>query len=190
MCTEKSLETLIQQFFVEDHVVEVLNTISDCSISGFEGWLQIEFAHYLQKQFKDKKHTKSWYREYQLVNNVENSEKDKNVIPDFWFSIDEKESEYDLIEFKQNSKCNLKDLETSMQEDCDKYKTLNAKVKCTDQKTYKIRNVYFVGVLPEVTEQKPKPSDDQISSKLNLTELNTPNKFTVYMDCKHIDQIN
>ncbi|WP_240001916.1 hypothetical protein [Photobacterium kishitanii] len=41
----------IQDFFEEEHVKEVISTIKECRVSGWEGWIQVEFAHYLQKKY-------------------------------------------------------------------------------------------------------------------------------------------
>lgn len=134
----------IQDFFEEEHIKEVIATIKECQVSGWEGWIQVEFAHYLQKKvYKDQKANFSWYREYKV-----HSSGDNHIIPDFWISSDEDEISYFLIEFKRSNSGKLED---EMKVDVEKWRNHIAinqgKLYCpTDNKTYNNLGVFFVGV--------------------------------------------
>lgn len=154
MPEQKKLENHIAKFFNDDHLSEVLNTIATCKITGWETWLQIEFAHFLQKQYlKEKKAeipneaTLQWYREYRVVLDNEADEK-KYIIPDFWYWSGINNGYY-LVELKQARSFN--DLKTEMKKDVDKitehYKKHENRLTCENyDEIYINKGVYYVGV--------------------------------------------
>lgn len=45
---KKQVFECIHGFFQEKHVQKAISTIGKCKISGWEGWLKVEFANYLE----------------------------------------------------------------------------------------------------------------------------------------------
>ncbi|WJG27809.1 hypothetical protein QSU96_19795 [Vibrio furnissii] len=91
---EKQVFECIHGFFQEEHVQKAISTIGKCKISGWEGWLQVEFANYLEtKVYGEEKKNFDWYREYKIItkspNYDANDEQNKYIIPDFWISSDQ-----------------------------------------------------------------------------------------------------
>ncbi|MFA0438897.1 hypothetical protein BCU70_12090 [Vibrio sp. 10N.286.49.C2] len=146
----------IHAFFEQDCLRKKIATIKECQISGWEGWLQVEFAHYLQGTvYKDKKTPFSWYREYKIITGQEgDNDKVDYIIPDFWISSDTNpEQDFYLIEFKRSNNGDIKKL---MEDDISKWtnhislSSNPSDIKCQNGKKeeyiYKNKGVIFVGV--------------------------------------------
>lgn len=113
----------IHGFFNQERVRSTIATIKECNITGWEKWLQVEFAHYLQANiYKNAQHEFRWYREYKVITssceNDNNKSEKQHILPDFWVSSDEDEHSYYLVELKCT---NTGDLETKMAEDINKW---------------------------------------------------------------------
>lgn len=94
------LSELVTEFFASTNVRRGFNVIYDCDISGWETWLQIEFAAFLSAHPTEPE----WYREWS-VEYDRRMEKQKNLLrPDFlirkkgWYR-----DSYASIELKQAS---------------------------------------------------------------------------------------
>lgn len=145
----------IKDFLEIDRVKEAIATITKCKITGWEGWLQVEFAYYLETVVYGKQERKfDWYREYKInthsaPNDEESEEQNKYIIPDFWISSDQGDDSYYLIEFKRSNSGSLR---RDMEEDITKWKAHIE--QCTDElkcgsdpeNTYTNCGVFFVGV--------------------------------------------
>jgi len=163
----------IKDFLETDRVKEAIATITKCKITGWEGWLQVEFAYYLETVVYGKHKQKfDWYREYKInthssPNDEESEEKSKYIIPDFWISSDQGDDSYYLIEFKRS---NSRSLPGDMGEDITKWKAHIE--QCTDElkcgsdpeNTYTNCGVFFVGI-------DTNPSDLLSSIKVNEVAL-------------------
>lgn len=152
---------LLHEFIQQPRIQSTLSTIKECDISGWEGWLQVEFAHYVQNEvYNKKKFQFSWYREYKVITKSDRyDESDKNnkyIIPDFWISSDTNklqttEKDFYLIEFKRSNKGDIHKL---MKEDIRKWRSFidlakNKRNLVCRNKTYDVYfncGVFFVGI--------------------------------------------
>lgn len=150
----------INKFFQEKHVKNTIATIGKCEISGWEGWLQVEFAHYLEtKVYGEEKKNFDWYREYKIITKSpdydKNDEQNKYIIPDFWISSDQGSDTYFLIEFKRS---NTGTIINDMKKDIKKWKAHikhgKDALECASElgKYYKNLGVFFVGVEAKQTD--------------------------------------
>ncbi|EGR2798107.1 hypothetical protein [Vibrio cidicii] len=143
----------IHGFFNQERVRSTIATIKECNITGWEKWLQVEFAHYLQANiYKNAQHEFRWYREYKVITssceNDNNKSEKQHIPPDFWLSSDEDEHSYYLVELKCT---NTGDLETKMAEDINKWnmhiKNNRHVLTCvSDSVQYRNAGIFFVGV--------------------------------------------
>ncbi|RZP80906.1 hypothetical protein D8T51_07080 [Vibrio vulnificus] len=158
---EKQVFECIHGFFQEEHVQKAISTIGKCKISGWEGWLQVEFANYLEtKVYGEEKKNFDWYREYKIItkspNYDANDEQNKYIIPDFWISSDQASNAYYLIEFKRS---NTGAIVSEMKVDIEKWLThmdsYKDALECASEsgQNYKNLGVFFVGVDTKPTDE-------------------------------------
>ncbi|MGR5258646.1 hypothetical protein ACPV5Q_01630 [Vibrio astriarenae] len=151
----------IHGFFQEEHVQKTIATIGKCQISGWEGWLQVEFAHYLEtKVYGEKKQQFNWYREYKIITKSsiydKSDEQNKYIIPDFWISSGPDSNAYYLIEFKRS---NTGAIVREMKVDIEKWLThidyYNDTLECVSEpeNNYKNLGVFFVGIDTKSTDE-------------------------------------
>lgn len=141
----------LHNFFNQERVRSTIATIKECDITGWEKWLQVEFAHYLQtKIYKNDEHEFRWYREYKVISShCDKGDSQKEyILPDYWISSDKGENSYYLIELKCS---NTGSLEAKMAEDVNKWNTYIEKhgriLACSsDSMEYRNSGVFFVGV--------------------------------------------
>lgn len=143
----------LHDFINQERVRSTIATIKECYITGWEKWLQVEFAHYLQAHiYKNNQHEFRWYREYKVISST--CEKDNNrsqkehILPDYWISSDEGEHSYYLVELKCS---NTGDLESKMAGDVNKWKMHTKEhghvLTCvSDPVQYRNAGIFFVGV--------------------------------------------
>jgi hypothetical protein len=165
----------IKDFLETDRVKEAIATITKCKITGWEGWLQVEFAHYLETVVYGEQERKfDWYREYQInthssPNDEESEEKNKYIIPDFWISSDQGDDSYYLIEFKRS---NSGSLPSDMEKDITKWKAhigcYKGALECASEpgKAYKNCGVFFVGVETNPSDLRPSIKKNKVALEL------------------------
>ncbi|EHI9302583.1 hypothetical protein V9789_004211 [Vibrio vulnificus] len=130
----KDIKTILDDFFSSSRLKPVLRSLSTGNITGWEIWLQIEFAHFLTSH----KSNPNWYREYELIA----SDWNKKTRPDFWL-WSKQDKKYVLIEFKQAVNSNqLIDLMNK-----DARKTFATEMICvSDKNVYEFVGQIFVGI--------------------------------------------
>jgi len=121
----------------DDRISPVLNTISDCKITGWEKWLQIEFAHFINNKYQKEEGSLRWSREYKYKSDGAK----EIVIPDFAVSFDNDKSLF-LVETKISNKTSTIQLEIG--KDIEKYKNINSLL--WDGNEYEINGIYFIGI--------------------------------------------
>lgn len=134
------VQKIAEQFFKRVHIKKTLKTIDECSMTGWEKWLQIELASFLQ----DHPEVKAWWREssYQLDKRVIASRKKCAV--DFLVHEKAKHSHM-AIELKQTKSATaciqgmLKD---------------KRKIQSIKGAEYDIRSVWCIGVHHSVGEDE------------------------------------
>lgn len=166
---ERELAEYFKKFFECGRVKEVLATIKECGISGWEVWLQVEFAHYLQKKvYKEEEVKFDWHREYKITNGAGSS-----IIPDFWVSSDSNDKSYFLIELKRSNSGKLKE---KMKRDIKKWQGYIEQhgdiLECAgDPETYSLSGIFFVGV-----DTNPNYGETNIEAD-KLVNYGMPDKY-------------
>ena len=150
--TKYEIENAIKKFINSERVTKVIKTINKTNCSGWEAWLQIEFAYFLSNEANSENEFE-WWREYKIHTvQDEKSNESKFIIPDFWISNTDhgsEENSYFLIEFKRS---NNGDVLKYMKLDIDKWiKHIKAddvpELECPGYKTvYHNSGVFFVGI--------------------------------------------
>jgi len=134
------LHTLVSAFFSKRHIQKGLNIIRTSEISGWEGWLQVEFAYFLSEHDSGPEWWREWPVEYDY-----RKEKDRWFLrPDFiirkkgW-----KTESYVALELKQHPEAGS--CLNNMMADV-------AKVSKARKSELDIRSFWVLGV----TEKEPK----------------------------------
>ncbi len=140
----------IIEFLAQPRIKSVITTIMDCNISGWEGWLQVEFAHYLQTEVYKNDESCEWYREYKVKSKSNVDDKEGFIIPDFWIKSTECNSEHEsyyLIEFKRDNSGKMLD---GIKKDIEKWTThiehSGDELKCPDHADSINTGVFFIGI--------------------------------------------
>lgn len=148
------ITSLSSGFFQRNHIKKTLKTINDCKMSGWEKWLQIELAAYLETR----EDIKAWWREssYEIDKRVVESR--KRCAVDFLVHQKWKQSHM-ALELKQvNSPAACIQ---GMIKDKKKIETIKTA-------KYDIRSVWSIGVHRVTETAEVKRLADYYSSKLKL----------------------
>lgn len=135
------LSNLFDNFFAQKRIRDHLNLIEEKAITGWEIWLQIELAFFLDKQ----ENVMEWVREVSCSTDKRVEKlKDKGII-DFWLKERNKSTETMIaVELKQSK--SAKSCITAMMKDLNKYYSLKP-----SEHNY-IRTFWCVGVHHAVEE--------------------------------------
>tara|TARA_Y100000588_G_scaffold392016_2_gene502490 strand:+ start:468 stop:1037 length:570 start_codon:yes stop_codon:yes gene_type:complete len=158
MDSVKKIENKLKEFLASENdnsrLPSVLKTIEKCKITGWEKWLQIEMAHFLENSFADDIGYR-WSREYgyQINHDEKNEEKITTIYPDFAISFDSEESLY-LVELKVSD--NPSTLDSEIQKDREKYELLKKKDNTLlwGRKRYAVKGVFYIGLLSNNSRNK------------------------------------
>lgn len=128
-------KSILEKFFSQTKIQKSLDIIFENDITGWEIWLQIEFATFLTIEYGDEI---EWYREYEILTDGRKEKLRKKVSADFIFRRKGfKRDSYIVLEFKQNP--SPKSCFSNMLKDVDKIE----KVKVSD---IDMRNFWVVGI--------------------------------------------
>ena len=128
-------KSLLENFFSQRKIQKSLDIIFENDITGWEIWLQIEFATFLTIEYGDEI---EWYREYEILTDGRKEKLRKKVSADFIFRRKNfKKNSYIVLEFKQNP--SPRSCFSCMLKDVDKIE----KVKVSD---IDMRNFWVVGI--------------------------------------------
>ncbi|OEE69820.1 hypothetical protein A1OO_03295 [Enterovibrio norvegicus FF-33] len=146
--------SLLQDFFSQLYIEDRFNTIAKEHISGWENWLQIEFAYFLSRRISDE--NGQWWREYKI--RWDNMPPDMDSVkPDFWLWAGT-DKHYHLIEFKQSSSTSKTALR-GLNDDIEKLSSLSLAREFDvvgDTECYTCTSKVFVLVL---VSQRESPSE-------------------------------
>ncbi len=159
---EEKLKVFLEAKHEESRLINIINTIEKCKITGWEKWLQIELAHFLNNSFINE-NGYNWSREYGYTPTGEKAEKSL-IYPDFAISFDNEKTLY-LIEIKVNHDKSA--LEKGMTEDLKKYE--NTKKLKWNKQSFPIKGVFFLGILTNSNKDSIKLIDCHIKGKIPET---------------------
>ncbi|WP_057831345.1 hypothetical protein [Colwellia sp. TT2012] len=95
----KFVVELATEFFTQEYIVQRMSLIESKDISGWEIWLQVEFAMFLEQHIA----VGEWIREFQYSMDMRSSKKQKYMAIDFLVrKRGAKLDQYIAIEIKQN----------------------------------------------------------------------------------------
>lgn len=140
--------SLLEGFFAQRKVQNSLVTIWDQDISGWEIWLQVEFATYLSLEHSD---SLEWGRECQLLVDRRRNKERTKLAADFIFrrkrhALDR----YIVLEFKQNA--SPKSCFANMMKDIEK-------IQLAKSSEMDMRGFWVVGVHPKHDMTKAEIKD-------------------------------
>jgi hypothetical protein len=163
----EDVAALIDGFFSSERLRPVLKSLLRRDVSGWEVWLQIEFAHYLTTMDGDQ----NWYREYEITS----TDNEKKSRPDFWL-WSKHDKKYTLLEFKQANDSKM--LLSSMVKDT--LKSVSSNMVCSsDNEIYEFSRLFFIGIF-KGRETKPLHLVDCIAEKTSIEIPDTGYSYVVF----------
>jgi hypothetical protein len=140
--------SLLEDFFAQKKIQHSLATIAYEEISGWEVWLQVEFATFLSLTYGD---DLEWKRERQILIDKRKNKNRTRLAADFVFrrkgyAIDR----YIVLEFKQHT--SPKSCFSNMMKDAEK-------IRCAKASEIDMRAFWVVGIHPKSSMSKAEIKD-------------------------------
>lgn len=168
------VEQLITAFFAKKHIQERLKLIKKKEVTGWEIWLQVEFAVFIDNHCD----IGNWWREYPYSVDKRSEKYRQHMVIDFVFrKKNASTTRYIALEFKQN--LNTTACIRGMLQDIGK--VFNVKSSEDD-----IRSMWCLGIHPESTEVEDKiltqikNSEWDIDFMTSRTIKNTGFSYTLF----------
>ena len=154
---------LFENFFAQNRIQKQFQVISKCNITGWEIWLQIEFASFLEEIDVS---ISEWYREWEYPLDKRKTNKSKMFIDFLIRQKYAKKDSYIALELKQS--LSMKTCITNMIKDVDKVISIR-------KSTSDIRSFWNIGIHKRISSNSY--IDNKEIKEIIISKFNTDNNF-------------